>query len=61
MRIEVSKDKEFVAEMRKAIKENGGHCPCMLERTDDTLCMCKEFRDMDEGTCHCGLYRKYKD
>ncbi len=26
----------------------------------DTKCMCKEFREMDEGMCHCGLYIKTK-
>ena len=61
MRIEINPDKEFVCDMRKAIKDNNGHCPCQLERTPDTKCPCKSFRDMDEGTCHCGLYTKYKD
>lgn len=61
MRIKVNPDKEFVADMRKALKENNGHCPCQLERTPDTKCMCKEFREMEEGTCHCGLFTKYKD
>lgn len=23
--------------------------------------MCKEFREMEEGTCHCQLYIKTKD
>lgn len=23
-----------------------------------TKCMCKEFREMASGTCHCGLYTK---
>lgn len=34
------------------------YCPCAVEHTDDTVCMCKEFREMKEGTCHCGLYTK---
>ena len=46
--------------IRKALKENGGYCPCMLEKTEDTKCMCKQFREMEEGTCHCGLYTKVK-
>ena len=61
MRIDVNPDKEFAREMRKAIKDNNGHCPCQLERSKDTLCMCKAFRDMEEGTCHCGLYTKTKE
>lgn len=40
--------------------ENGGYCPCRLDQTPDTKCMCKEFREQTEpGTCHCGLYIKY--
>ena len=61
MRIELNPDKEFVADMRKALKENSGYCPCRLQKTEDTKCMCKEFREMNEGTCHCGLFTKYKD
>lgn len=35
------------------------YCPCSLDRSDDTVCMCKEFRDAPEGTtCHCGIYSK---
>lgn len=32
-----------------------------LVRNDDTVCMCKEFREMEEGMCHCQLYVKTKD
>ena len=60
MQITQNPDKEFVKEIRKQIKDNNGHCPCKLEKTPDTKCMCKEFRDMIEnkenGSCHCGLY-----
>lgn len=60
MRIRVSDNKELVEEIRKKIKENGGYCPCRLEQTEDTRCICKEFRDQIErrenGECHCGLY-----
>lgn len=42
------------------IKENDGYCPCRIEQTPDTKCMCKEFREQtNTGTCHCGLYIKY--
>lgn len=56
--ITVSSDKELVDKIRMALKENGGYCPCSIIRNDDTKCMCKEFREMEEGTCHCGLYIK---
>lgn len=46
-----------------AVKNNGGYCPCAVIKTDDTECMCKEFREQIKdpnfkGGCHCGLYRK---
>ena len=41
------------------VKENGGYCPCMLLKTHDTKCPCKEFREAEKGAvCHCGRYRK---
>lgn len=58
MKIIINSDKEFVDEMKKQLKENGGYCPCSIYKTEDTKCMCKEFREMSNGTCHCGLYTK---
>ena len=45
----------------KRNKEKYGkkYCPCSLVRDEDTVCMCKEFREMEEGTCQ--LYVKTKD
>ena len=60
MQININPDKDFVAHMRKALKDNNGFCPCAIVRSEDTKCMCKEFREMEEGTCHCGLYIKIK-
>lgn len=52
-------DNTFVKEMMEKIKKNDGYCPCKLEKSPDTKCMCKEFRDqITEGYCHCGLYYK---
>lgn len=35
------------------------YCPCALEKTQDTICMCKAFREQTYlGECHCGLYEK---
>lgn len=58
MKIKVNPDKDYVAQIRKALKENDGYCPCALIKNDDTKCMCKEFREMTSGMCHCGLYIK---
>lgn len=60
MKIKLSTDKELVAEIKTKLKENGGYCPCKLEKTADTKCMCKEFREQESGECHCGLYVKTK-
>ena len=60
MKIKVNPDEEFVTEFRQTLKDNDGYCPCRTEKTTDTKCMCKEFREMEEGTCHCGLYIKIK-
>lgn len=62
--IKVSDDKELVEEINKKIKENETkygkkYCPCSLVRNDDTVCMCKEFREQKNGACHCGKYIKY--
>lgn len=58
MKIRLNNDKELVEEVRKQLKENDGYCPCRLEKTKDTKCMCKEFREQEHGECHCGLYVK---
>lgn len=49
-------------EILEAVKANDGYCPCMREKTPETKCMCKEFREQKEsGVCHCGLYKKTVD
>lgn len=59
MKIFENPDKKVVKDIRKQLKENDGYCPCQLEKTDDTKCMCKNFREqLTEGPCHCGLYYK---
>ena len=52
-----------IVEVDKSIRElvelNNGYCPCAIEQTPDTLCMCKEFREQDKpGLCHCGRFLK---
>lgn len=67
MTVTMNSNKELVAEIRaklKANKEQYGkqYCPCVLPNNynDDTICMCKEFREQidrgEPGECHCGLY-----
>lgn len=67
MRVTMNTNKELVAEIRAKLKNNKEkhgkqYCPCVLPNNynDDTVCMCKEFRNQMEcgepGECYCGLY-----
>ncbi len=60
MKVKVVDDKARVEEIRKALEDNDGYCPCRLVKNVDTKCMCREFREQMEagllGECHCGLY-----
>ena len=65
MKILLNPDAEVAAMVKEGLKENGGYCPCRRERTEDTKCMCREFREQIadenyEGFCHCMLYYKQK-
>ena len=56
IKIEKMPNSETIAE---AVKNNQGYCPCAIEKTEDTKCMCKAFRERAESSiCHCGLYKK---
>ena len=45
--------------IEEAIKNNDGYCCCALEKTEETKCLCKYFREQQEyGFCHCGRYFK---
>ena len=66
MSIRLNEDRELVELIREGLRQKGGYCPCRFERTEDTNCICREFReqmaDPDfEGYCHCRLYYKAKD
>lgn len=56
--IKVTKDKELEQQIRKALKDNDGYCPCRILKIPENKCMCKEFREQESGECHCGLYYK---
>ena len=60
MKIKLNPDEEYVALIRQKLKENNGYCPCRRTKSEDTKCMCKEFKEQAEGECHCGLYIKVK-
>jgi len=56
--IKVTDDKELEKQIRKALKDNDGYCPCRVLKIPENKCMCKEFREQESGECHCGLYYK---
>ena len=65
MEIRFNDNEKVVSAIREGLKKKEGHCPCRLEKTEDTMCMCKEFREQIadpefEGYCHCMLYYKAK-
>ena len=65
MSIRLNDDAALVERIQEGLRQKGGYCPCRLERTEDTKCICKEFRDQMadpdfEGYCHCMLYYKEK-
>ena len=66
MAVRLNPDENMVETVREGLKARGGYCPCVREKTPDTKCMCKAFRDQIkdpdfEGFCHCRLYFKEKD
>lgn len=61
LKIKPNPNKEEFNRILVAVKNNDGYCPCRIKKTEDTRCMCKEFREqIEEGFCHCGLYQKVK-
>ena len=61
--VRFNEDDSYVEKLRKVMAVNGGFCPCRILRTEDNLCVCKEFREQIadaefEGFCHCKLYYK---
>lgn len=65
MKVTFNKNQEIVKTIQEGLKQTGGYCPCKRERTEDTKCMCTEFKQQIndenfEGFCHCMLYYKSK-
>lgn len=47
-------DEKEYNEVKRRVKANNGFCPCAMEKTADTKCPCKTFRETQ--ICECGLY-----
>lgn len=65
MRIIKNPDTDYARGVQRQIKDNNGYCPCALEKTPDTKCKCKAFREQVKngkaGECNCGLYIAIQD
>ncbi len=66
MPIKLNDNKDIVRVVREGLRRTGGYCPCKREQTEDTKCICREFREQMadpgfEGFCHCMLYYKYNE
>lgn len=66
MKITLNPDKDIVKVVKEGLKQRGGYCPCVVEKSENTKCMCKEFREQIKdpnfsGFCHCRLYYKSND
>ena len=65
MKVRLNEDAEVVRMVKEGLEARGGYCPCVREISEDTKCMCNEFREQIadpefEGYCHCMLYYKEK-
>ena len=65
MRIRYNENEEIVKLVKEGLEKSGGYCPCRRERTEENICMCREFKEQIkdpnfEGYCHCMLYYKEK-
>lgn len=58
-------DKILIEKINEGLAKNRqlygkAYCPCRIQRKDENVCMCKEFKDQTEpGFCHCGKFEKY--
>ena len=45
MGVRLNENEERVKTIREGLKIKGGYCPCRMERTEDTKCICREFKE----------------
>lgn len=53
-RLKLTPKKDKALKILDAIYNNDGYCPCVITKTEDTICPCKNMIENNE--CHCGLY-----
>lgn len=65
MRIILNRDSTAVHLLLRSLEQSGGYCPCRSEKTEENICLCREFREQVnnpefEGYCRCTLFYKEK-
>ena len=54
MKLKVIMESEEYKLFKDSLKNNNGYCPCSIEKSDDTKCICKKMRE--EKICECEVY-----
>lgn len=54
--VKIADDSVFILDGLEGnkVKYGARYCPCKLEKKQENICPCKEFRSA--GKCHCGLF-----
>lgn len=52
--MKLNPDQAHVNKIVNKLGMTGGYCPCLPNRTEDTICPCKYARK--QSVCRCGLY-----
>lgn len=57
----INSDTELVLAIENGLRHNKAkhgamYCPCLLAKTPETICPCKQWREGTMAMCHCGLY-----
>ena len=45
MKITFNEDKKLVEAIRNGLIKKQGYCPCRIQKIEDNVCMCREFRE----------------
>ena len=65
IRIRFNPDFDHCKKILAALEKKSGHCPCRIDVSPATVCMCEDFiRQMQEessGHCHCNLFQFEKE
>ena len=65
MIVKLNTDSKKVDQIRSALKANNGYCPCQVEKSEDTKCICKIFSNQikrhQPGLCPCGLWNAIEE